>query len=53
LDFAYMRPRKPGYNAFQEQAGKIVHEFLRNGGAGNEVVRILNRLYTECCSIDI
>jgi multiple sugar transport system substrate-binding protein len=47
LDLAYMRPRKLGYNQFQEQAGGVVHEFLRNGGDGEEVVRTLNRLYEE------
>jgi multiple sugar transport system substrate-binding protein len=47
LDLAYMRPRKPGYIRFQEQAGKIIHEFLRNGGKGEEVVQTLNRLYGE------
>ena len=47
LDHAYMRPRRPGYNAFQERAGAIVHGFLRDGGSGEEAVRTLNRLYSE------
>lgn len=47
LDLAYMRPRGPGYNAFQERAADTVHGFLRNGGSGEEVVRTLNRLYEE------
>jgi multiple sugar transport system substrate-binding protein len=47
LDLACMRPRVPGYSAFQEQAGELVHNFLRDGGDGVEVVRNLNQLYTD------
>jgi multiple sugar transport system substrate-binding protein len=47
LDLAYMRPRRPGYNVFQEQAGEVVHDFLRNGGKGEEVVLTLKGLYQE------
>lgn len=47
LDLAYIRPRKPGYNTFQEKAGKVIHQFLCNGGDGEEVVRTLNQLYGE------
>jgi multiple sugar transport system substrate-binding protein len=47
LDLAYMRPRRPGYNPFQERAGKIVHEFLLSGGNAREVVRAFNRAYGE------
>jgi multiple sugar transport system substrate-binding protein len=47
LDLAYMRPRRHGYVPFQERAGELVHEFLRNGGDGGEVIHSLNRLYEE------
>jgi multiple sugar transport system substrate-binding protein len=47
LDLAYMRPRRLGYNLFQEQAGEVVHDFLRNGGNGKQVVLTLNGLYRE------
>jgi multiple sugar transport system substrate-binding protein len=47
LDHAYMRPRRPGYNSFQERAGETIHDHLRSGGNAQEVVRNLNRLYQE------
>jgi multiple sugar transport system substrate-binding protein len=47
LDLAYMRPRRPGYAPFQERAGTIVHEFLRNGGNSKDVVRALSTFYLQ------
>jgi multiple sugar transport system substrate-binding protein len=41
LDLAYLRPRFPGYPRFQEQAGEVVHVFLRDRG---EVGATLDRL---------
>lgn len=32
LDAAYLRPRFEGYMHFQEQAGLIVHQYLKSGG---------------------
>lgn len=47
LDLAYMRPRWPGYNRFQEQIGEVVHQFLRDGGDGKKTVRTINLMYGE------
>jgi multiple sugar transport system substrate-binding protein len=47
LDAAFVRPRYPGYLAFQERAGDPIHTFLRTGGDAGEVLETLNRLYRE------
>jgi len=41
LDRAWLRPRRPGYPAFQEVADEHVHRYLRDGG---EAVRVLDAL---------
>jgi hypothetical protein len=46
-----MRPRRPGYNAFQERAGEVIHNHLRNDGDAVEVVRTLNYLYQETVKV--
>jgi multiple sugar transport system substrate-binding protein len=33
LDAAYLRPRYEGYMHFQEKAGLVVHQYLKNGGS--------------------
>lgn len=47
LDLAYTRPRRPGYNAFQEEASRVIHRFLHNDSHGEEAIHALNRLYRE------
>lgn len=47
LDLSYVRPRRSGYSVFQEKAGGLIHEFLRDGGDAAEVVKTVNRLYAE------
>jgi multiple sugar transport system substrate-binding protein len=41
LDAAYLRPRDPGFLAFQEAAGDIVHAWLREGGDAGTVLSLL------------
>lgn len=45
MDLSYVRPRHPGYNEFQEQAGDIIHDFLRKGQDYRAVYAQLNDLY--------
>lgn len=45
LDEAYLRPRYPGYLHFQDQAGPIVHTYLKAGGDAGRVVEQLDTLY--------
>ncbi|MGH9378980.1 MAG: ABC transporter substrate-binding protein, partial [Terriglobia bacterium] len=47
LDRAYMRPRYCGYISFQDQAGPVVHNFLREGGSARATVRELRRLFEQ------
>ncbi len=44
-DRAYLRPRYEGYIDFQDQAGGVVYEFLRNGGNPRTVVNELQEVY--------
>ncbi len=47
LESAYLRPRFEGYIPFQEQAGQIVHQYLKEGGSERSVFTTLNRLSLE------
>jgi len=47
LDVAFLRPRYYGYMHFQEQAGLVVHRYLREGGDAHTAVAELDRLYQE------
>jgi multiple sugar transport system substrate-binding protein len=42
LDAAWVRPRFPGFIAFQDRASAIVHSYLENGGAEETVLTQLN-----------
>lgn len=37
-----MRPRFPGFIAFQDEASKIVHEYLVRGGNETKVLEEMN-----------
>jgi multiple sugar transport system substrate-binding protein len=43
LDQAWVRPRFPGFIAFQEAASNLVHHYLVHGGRESEVLEDLNR----------
>lgn len=47
LDRAYLRPRYDGYIHFQDQAGVLVHEFLRQGGDGETTLKRMQQLYEQ------
>jgi multiple sugar transport system substrate-binding protein len=47
LDAAWVRPRFPGFLAFQDAASKLVHRYLVNGGAAPEVIRTINSIYLQ------
>ena len=38
LDAAWVRPRFPGFIAFQDAASKLVHDYLIHGGAESQVL---------------
>lgn len=44
---AYLRPRYDGYLYFQENAGRPIQTYLKNGGEEERVLNTLNELYTE------
>jgi multiple sugar transport system substrate-binding protein len=45
LDEAYLRPRYDGYIPFQDQAGEVVRDYLREGGSLQPAIDRLNQLY--------
>ena len=47
LDRAYLRPRYDGYLYFQDRAGIVLRDYLKDGGDENSVLEQLNRLYRE------
>ena len=44
-DDAYLRPRYRGYIPFQDQAGDIVRDYLRDGGDPGKVLTSIDELY--------
>lgn len=47
LDEAYLRPRYPKYNRFQEDAGDMIWHFIADGGDSAELMDRLNARYRE------
>jgi multiple sugar transport system substrate-binding protein len=45
LDRSYLRPRYDGFIAFQDQAGVVLHDYLRTGVDQRTVLDRLDRLY--------
>ena len=47
LDAAWVRPRFPGFIAFQDRASELVHEFLRVGGSAAQTITRINQAAGE------
>jgi len=47
LDLAYLRPRYAGFAAFQDNAGLIVREYLRDGRDGDAALDRIDALYAR------
>ena len=47
LDAAWVRPRFPGFIAFQDRAADLVHGYLREGGSAAEVITRINTALGE------
>ncbi|RPJ45272.1 MAG: hypothetical protein EHM21_09510 [Chloroflexi bacterium] len=45
LDAARIRPRQRGFTTFQEQAGKVIHAFLKEQGNIEQCLITLSDLY--------
>ena len=45
LDAAYLRPRHDGFLAFQDEAGGILHPYLRDGGDPDDVLDRVDAAY--------
>ncbi|MGD9713274.1 MAG: carbohydrate ABC transporter substrate-binding protein [Thermomicrobiales bacterium] len=46
-DEAYLRPRYPAYNRFQEDAGEMIWHFIDDGGEASNLMERLNARYRE------
>jgi len=51
LDHAYLRPRHDGFIPFQDQAGLVIHDYLRVGGDAQETLDILDALYRDSTTV--
>ena len=47
LDSAWVRPRFPGFIAFQDAASKLVHDYLLHGGSEKQVLNRMNKALAE------
>lgn len=47
LDHSFLRPRFPNYNYFQEKAGEIIHQFLKQHGDAKTTAGQLAALYQQ------
>lgn len=47
LDRAYLRPRYNGYLQFQDEAGVLVHEYLKGAATGAQVLEKMNAIYLK------
>ena len=47
LDSAWVRPRFPGFIAFQDKASKLVHDYLLHGGPEKDVLGNMNKVFTD------
>ena len=47
IDSAWVRPRSPGFIAFQETASNLVHDYLVRGGLELEVVGKINEAFAK------
>lgn len=53
LQRAYLRPRYDGHLYFQDHAGDIVVDYLKNGGDEKEVLDKMNRMYQESLTREV
>ena len=47
LDNSYLRPRYDGYLYFQDNAGEIVRDFIKDGGNVKDTLEKINSLYKK------
>jgi multiple sugar transport system substrate-binding protein len=47
LDSGWVRPRFPGFIAFQDQASKLVHDYLIRGGLEDRVLANMNKALAD------
>ena len=47
LDDAYLRPRYSGYIPFQDHAGDVIRDYLRDGGNAVATFDAINKLYRD------
>lgn len=53
LEEAWMRPRWNGYHHFQDEAAKLVHAYVWQGGDARSVASLLNQMASESCEAEL
>ncbi|ACL63197.1 extracellular solute-binding protein [Methylobacterium nodulans] len=53
LDASFVRPRLPGYPAFQREGGEVLHRLLRQGASDDEMIAAMNALWSEIRERDV
>ncbi len=48
IEHAYLRPRFPGWNVFQEKGGDLINQSVRDGISVENIVQRLERLFDDC-----
>jgi multiple sugar transport system substrate-binding protein len=49
MQHAYVRPKVPNFNVFQENAANLIHELALNQSAAVKGVVLLNNLFRKLC----
>lgn len=49
LDMAFLRPKVPHWNVFQEEAGMVLHRQMKERRPHEEIVQTFNSLYYDIC----
>ena len=50
MENAFVRPRVPGFNIFQERAAKLINEGLTGKSSSEEqIIHSIDKVYNDCC----
>lgn len=50
MEHAYVRPRRKGFNRFQETAAALVHSAAQENGPTFTIMEKINKLFKSCCA---
>ncbi len=53
IEHAFVRPKVPGFNKFQEKAAELIHDSVVNNLDADTAIRQLNNLYYKHCNENV